>query len=379
MAKNNTSKKKAHPADPFNHERVVDKAHDDRVALALIVRRHLLDYRLDVLHEHEKLIAKHAGDRKGGVDAQRSIKPSTALAQLIGLPAYQNVKKGKPEPAKHLLDFMQSAGPAHFDEIFEYFRGEVITPKYRGAAPDYIQMAIHQVFDQPKKDRTASSDLAAASNVRVLDDDLRSAREQALSSPHAVVAAIEETLPKLIEKAAVLVGTWHVIRYAHHGRRIVRLVLEVKQHASGRLTFRLYFRTYGMTMSQSREVYVTRGSVIVLKGGQHVKFWGYEEPLHAGSDVDSYPVSITCPTRITRDGPFMGLVERRHDDGKIFAIKAQFIREKSRSIDELLADKVGSYESQEDIARMLDDITGADALLAELRRNSDDDRGGLVL
>ncbi len=68
-------------------------------------------------------------------------------------------------------------------------------------------------------------------------------------------------------------------------------------------------------------------------------FWGHEEPLNGVASPDGYPVSITCPMRITRNGPFMGLVQRRHDDGKIFAVKAQFARENTRTIDELLADK----------------------------------------
>lgn len=357
-----------------------------RVALGVIARRHLIVHREDILDDYAVYLEAEAltnktssGSSDANGDALRGTKASTALATMIDLPAYLNSKKGKPEPAKHLHDFMQSAGPAHYDKVFAYFRDHVITPDYRAAAPAYIQMAIHQVFDMPGPTAGTSHGLTLKEVEPTLDEEVSAEHEQALSSPHAVIAAIEETLRHFIERAISFVGVWNVLRYAHHGRRVVRLAMEVTRHSSGRLTFRLYFRTHGMTVSKSREVYVTRGSLIVLKGGQHVKFLGYEEPLHAGGDVDSYPVSITCPTRITRDGPFTGLVERRHDDGKIFAIKAQFIREKTRTIEELLADKVGSYEGPDDIARMADDITGFEALMADLRRSANDDRGGLVL
>lgn len=95
--------------------------------------------------------------------------------------------------------------------------------------------------------------------------------------------------------------------------------------------------------------------------------------------TDGFPVSIVCPMRITRDGPFFGLVQRRHDDGTIFSIKAQFVRENDRKIDQLLAEKVGSYESKEDIVKMSDDIEGYEAIMSDLRRSAEDDRGGLNL
>lgn len=109
------------------------------------------------------------------------------------------------------------------------------------------------------------------------------------------------------------------------------------------------------------------------------KFFGHEETQDGGILPDGYQVTITCQTRISRDGPFMGLVQRRHDDGNIFAIKAQFVRANGRSIEEVLADKVGSYERPEDIARMSEDIPGFQALMSELRRSADDVSGGLML
>jgi hypothetical protein len=148
----------------------------------------------------------------------------------------------------------------------------------------------------------------------------------------------------------------------------------------GRPTFKLYFRTHGMTVSKSKDKYVTRGSLIVLKGGQHVMFLGQEEAHEGQLEPDGYPITIICPTKISRDGPFIGLVQRRHDDGKIFAIKAQFVRAKGRSIDELVAaNRVGSFERQDEISEMAADIPGFEALLAELRRAPDDVKGGLVL
>lgn len=350
-----------------------DNEREVRVALALLVRRHMIECAPDILAAFmEKEIAHKTQTH------DRGVKTSTALAKLIDLPAYHNATKGKPEPAKHLLDFLHSAGPAHCDTIYNYFRDHVITPEYRAAAPAYIQMAIHQVFDTNANGsgRDTNSRQGAKDPQIVL---LSEAAQQARYAPHAVLAAIEETHRQFVERAKAFVGRWNVLRYAHHGKRVVRLAMEVTSHEAGRLTFEIYFRTHGMTVSKSHDVYVTRGSLIVLQGGQHVMLWGHEETQEGGMLPDGYPVSITCPMRISRNGPFMGLVQRRHDDGKIFAIKAQFVRENKRSIEELLADKVGSYERPEDIERMSADIEGFEALMSELRRSPDDLSGGLVL
>lgn len=352
-----------------------DAERELRGLLGMLLRWHIGFFQDDILAEFAAKFGANA-DRRTDASKFKSgssgVKVSTALAKLMDLPAYHNELKGKPEPAKHLLDFLQSFGPAHFQKIYRYSQHVMTAPDYRAKLPTSMHPILDQVFEPGSA--SMSSVQSATPSVQEID-----VLEQALSSPHAVLAAIEETLLQFTERAAAFVGRWNVIRYAHHGRRVVRLVLEVTKHSAGRLTFKLYFRTRGMTVSKSREFYVTRGSLIVLKGGQHVMFWGHEEPLNGVASPDGYPVSITCPMRITRDGPFMGLVQRRHDDGKIFAIKAQFVRENKRTIDELLADKVGSFEGQEEVARMLDDITGGDALLAELRRRTDDDCGGLVL
>lgn len=350
-----------------------DNEREVRVALALLVRRHMIECGPQILAAFMEKEITHKTQTH-----DRGVKTSTALAKLMGLPAYHNVTKGKPEPAKHLLDFLQGAGPAHCDPIYNYFKDHVITPEYRAVAPAYIQMAIHQVFDTNAigNSRDPNASKATKDPQIVL---LREAAQQARYAPHAVISAIEETHLQFLERAKAFVGRWNVLRYAHHGKRVVRLAMEVTSHEAGRLTFKIYFRTHGMTVSKSRDVYITRGSLIVLKGGQHVMLWGHEETQDGGILPDGYPVSIICPTRITRDGPFMGLVQRRHDDGKIFAIKAQFVRESKRSIEELLADKVGSYQRPEDIARMSEDIEGFEALMSELRRSPDDTSGGLTL
>lgn len=338
-----------------------------RVALALLVRRHLIECRDDIRQAHAEL----EPTRRAGP----GVKVSTALAELIGLPPYANPGKAKPEPAKHLIDFLQGAGPNHYDAIFTYFRDRVITPAYRSAAPAYIQMAIHEVFDGAEATTAANPQTAGQVNPV-----LAMAARQARYSPAAIIAGIEETLPQLNARARSFEGTWAVIRYAHHGKRVVRLGLEVSCPPTGRPIFKVYFRTRGMTVNRSTAKYVTQGSLIVLKGGQHVMMFGQEEARDEQGEPDGYPVTIICPGRISRDAPFIGIGQRRHDDGKVFAVKAQFILMKGQSIDDLLAaDKIGSFESPAEIAAMASDIPGFDALLAQLMRTGDDIRSGLVL
>lgn len=361
-----------------------DPQREQRIALALLVRRHLIRYEDEI----KAALAKRDADEIAAATSRKpvtanagvkrhGVKTSTALAKLIRLDAYDNPGKGKPEPAKYLFDFLQSAGPEHSQKIYDYFKADVITSDYRAEAPPYVQMAIHEVFDKPWLDAVVAND----NNGDVaLDGALREALDRARHAPHAVITSIEETVPQLTSRTKLFEGTWNAIRYAHHGRRVVRLAMEVKCSDEGRPTFTLYFRTHGMTVSKSPEKYVTRGSLIVLKGGQHVMFFGQEEAHEGQVEPDGYPLTIICPTKISRDGPFIGLVQRRHDDGKIFAIKAQFVRAKGKSIDDLVADnKVGSFEREDDITRMASDIPGFQGLLSELQRTPDDVKGGLVL
>ena len=360
-----------------------DHQREQRIALALLVRRHLIRYEDEIKAAH----AKRAGEQSArdaslkviaakAVPKRHGVKTSTALATLIGLAPYDNPGKGKPEPAKYLFDFLQSAGPEHSLKIYDYFKAYVITPDYRSEAPPYVQMAIHEVFDKPWLDAVVNDNNGDVA----LDGALKEALDRARHAPHAVITSIEETVPQLTSRTKLFEGTWNAIRYAHHGRRVVRLAMEVKCSEEGRPTFTLYFRTHGMTVSKSKDKYVTRGSLIVLKGGQHVMFFGQEEAHEGQVEPDGYPLTIICPTKISRDGPFIGLVQRRHDDGKIFAIKAQFVRAKGKSIDDLVADnRVGSFEREDDITRMASDIPGFQGLLSELQRTPDDAKGGLVL
>lgn len=356
-----------------------DDQREQRIALALLVRRHLIGYEDEIKAAHAKrAAAAPSGQKVSGqaVPKRHGVKTSTALATLIGLDPYDNPGKGKPEPAKHLFDFLQSAGPEHSQKIYDYFKAYVITPDYRSEAPPYVQMAIHEVFDKPWLGAIDTD----TDDVVTLDGALKEALDRARHAPHAVITSIEETVPQLTSRTKLFEGTWNAIRYAHHGRRVVRLAMEVTCSDEGRPTFTLYFRTHGMTVSKSKDKYITRGSLIVLKGGQHVMFLGQEEAHEGQLEPDGYPLTIICPTKISRDGPFIGLVQRRHDDGKIFAIKAQFVRAKGKSIDDLVTDnKVGSFERDDDIARMASDIPGFQGLLAELQRPPDDVKGGLVL
>ncbi len=364
-----------------------DGQREQRIALALLVRRHLIRYEAEI----KAAYAKHANAEAAKVASRKKtttktaskrhgVKTSSALAKLIGLPPYTNPGKGTPEPARHLFVFLQSAGPEYSKQIFEYFKAHVITADYRAEAPPYVQMAIHEVFDRPWLDSSSAGATKDGEVVEVVDGELRDALERARHAPHTVITSIEETVPQLTSRTKLFEGTWNAIRYAHHGRRVVRLAMEVKCNDQGRPTFTLYFRTHGMTVSNSKDKYITRGSLIVLKGGQHVMFLGQEEAHEGQLEPDGYPLTIICPTKISRDGPFIGLVQRRHDDGKIFAIKAQFVRAKGKSIDDLVTDnRVGSFERDDDIARMASDIPGFQGLLSELQRTPDDVKGGLVL
>ena len=358
-----------------------DAEREQRVALALLVRRHLIEYvdeiKIAYYKKHPKPVAK---DKPQTEAKGHGTKASTALAKLIGLDAYRNPGKGKPEPAKHLFDFVQSAGPEHFAKIWCYFTTHVITPDYRAEAPPYIQMAIHEVFDVQLTAELAEELGHIGTAAAPIDAALQSALDQARYAPHAVIAAIEDRSADASECAKFFEGTWNVIRYAHHGKRVVRLAMEVTCTPSGRATFKLYFRTRGLTASKSPAKYVTRGSLIVLKGGQHVMFLGQEETRQDRRRPHDYPVIFICPTRISRDGPFIGLVMRRHDDGKIFSTKAHFLPANGCSMDDLLADnKIGSFEPGKEVDAMASDISGFQDLLSELERKPDDVKGGLVL
>jgi hypothetical protein len=258
--------------------------------------------------------------------------------------------------------------------IFNYFRDHVVTPLYRTAAPLYIQMAIHEVFDQLQ----GAQGVTDTELPRTIDAALAAARDQVLYSPHAIISAIEETDAKLRLRAAKFKGVWNVIRFAHHGERVVRLAMEVTHDGVGRPLFKLYFRTRGMTLTQSQDTYTTQGSVIVLRGGAHVMFFGREEHAAQQEVKDDYPVTITCGS--APETPFVGLVQRRHGDGPVFATRAQFIRERTRTIDQLLAQgKVGSFEGDKEIAAMGADIPGLLGLLDQLERKEGDERAGLLL
>lgn len=245
-----------------------DAEREQRVALALLVRRHLIEYGDEIKRAYYKKHPKPAAKDEPQTEAKtHGTKASTALAKLIGLDAYPNPGKGKPEPAKHLFDFVQSAGPEHFAKIWCYFTTHVITPDYRAEAPPYIQMAIHEVFDVPLTAELAEELGHIGTGAASMDPTLQTALDQARYAPHAVIAAIEDRSADASECAKFFEGTWNVIRYAHHGKRVVRLAMEVTCTPSGRATFKLYFRTRGLTASKSPAKYVTRGSLIVLKGG----------------------------------------------------------------------------------------------------------------
>ncbi len=115
---------------------------EQRIALALIVRRHLIRYKDEIRMEHAAWEEQHALAAGEGIfelaEARKSrpgVKASTALAQLIGLPPYPNANKGKPEHAKYLLDFLNSAGPAHVDPAPD--RYSIITRVHRYSGPDW--------------------------------------------------------------------------------------------------------------------------------------------------------------------------------------------------------------------------------------------------
>jgi hypothetical protein len=85
---------------------------------------------------------------------------------------------------------------------------------------------------------------------------------------------------------------------------------------------------------------------------------------------------LECPTRISREAPFIGLIQQRHDDGPVFAIKAQFVPAKLQSIEDLIDhNRIGSFQTPEAIAAMSSDIVGFNELMADLERMPGDLRG----
>lgn len=363
-----------------------DKERTRRVALALLLRRHLLEYPDEIKAAYLKAKADGAlpernvsrKRRRGAASAKKKgtakvngVKASTALAQLIGYDDYDNDTTGKPEAARHLFEFMQSGASEHYQKAYDYF-ATVVTPDYRAKAPLYVQLAIYEVFERPPENDGAQA--VAPEEPAYVSHHRR--------SPPALISSIEETLPRFTRRAQVFDGTWNVIRYSHTGHRVVRLALQVEQNGFGRRVFKLYFRTREMTTGSDQTArFTTHGSLIVLKGGDYVFFFGQEEAQPGDATPDGYPLSIICPTRIVSNGPFIGLVKRRHDEGVVFAIKAQFIRaEEGATLDKLLGQKrIGSWETEQEIAENMADIPNWKTLLEQLTRDPQDRRGGLVL
>jgi hypothetical protein len=98
-------------------------------------------------------------------------------------------------------------------------------------------------------------------------------------SPQAIIAAIEDTTLIAKLKARLFERCWSILRYSHQGQRVVRLALEVTCHPGARPTFKLYYRTRGMTHQNVKATIVAHGSLIVLKGSQHAMFLGQEERM----------------------------------------------------------------------------------------------------
>ena len=80
-----------------------DHQREQRIALALLVRRHLIRYEDEI----KAAYAKRAGEQSAReaslkaiaaktVPKRHGVKTSTALATLIGLAPYDNPGKGKP-------------------------------------------------------------------------------------------------------------------------------------------------------------------------------------------------------------------------------------------------------------------------------------------
>jgi len=292
---------------------------EERIALATLLRHHML-----VTHE-----------------------TSTDLSRKFGLPVYIGARKK--ETAHELNQFMQKANPVHSIKIRDGF-AKLLNDEYRKDTPVYIKHAIHVVYDRGPN------------------------RSQITSSPHNVISGIRDPTPGAGRAVSELLsGVWNVVRYAHHGERVVRaaMVIEEANDENGHdlPTFTIHFRTFVMTGTPAK--LVVTGSIIPLRRGEHLMFLGQE-----GTD---YPLTIMVPKVLDKNTPFIGLVQRRHHErGAVFAIKAYFCRADVSSIDEL-SPRIGSWVEEEALKEILADIPNIPRILRSLQISPPNIRAGLIL
>lgn len=302
----------------------MDRDDPKKIALVTVLRHHLLT-------THDKI---------------------PDLAERFELPAREN------DRGHHLKKFLESKRT--FDEnisrkIFHGFCTTILTPQYRTDVPPYIQLAINTAFGETLPPASPSS------------------------MPINVIARIQDyNTDRLDQLSRVFQGTWDIVRYSHHGERVVRGAMDVRPPMAGLSlpTFTIYFRTNHLTETKSETVYKTEGSLFVLAHSIHVCFLGCED---AG-----YPLTIIAPLKDDHDEPFWGLVQRRHHGAKVvFAIKAHFSRAAvGTTIDTLKNErKIGSWSDADTdaMATMRGDIPGLDNILAKLRDYLPRGRGGIIL
>ena len=281
-------------------------------------------------------------------DKRRNNKRSL-LALLMNLPGDDN------EKATKLTKFLQHPEQAAHKETIRlaqaYFTPRLPEILLSAAAPAYIRVAVRELFF----------------GAHAFDPVTR-------YSPTGIINFIEEHDEKHVDKIDDFAGIWHVIRYSSDGTRVLRLALRVRKQETLHWRFRIYYRTFDMmAVEKPRPLLQTRGSLILLRGGDHVLFAGQEESRERNGNPEGYPLFITASTLQAKRLPFLGLVQRRDADAQVFAIRAAFHPADEPDIDDL-RDKIGSWDENIAIEEIKPDIPDILTVLQRLVRPESDNR-----
>ncbi len=255
-------------------------------------------------------------------------------------------------------NFVACGTHAHMQEIENHVRRMVDTDKEFVAAPAYVRLIAHELFD------------AAASGA----------------TPEAIIDAVaNRTHDSVTFATEAYRGTWHVIRYAAHSEPrlqpvqrsdnvfesyVVRAAMHVTEgdSSSGLLpTFRIRYRPH-LNPTMCRNVV---GSIIPLKHDNHW-FLGWSPDTQDMMDI------VVRETGKNAER-FVGFARRRLESGQFMVSLVAFVRDKQqRTLDEL-EDSVRIDLESDFIRKSAGDIPDAAEVLGLVRNLvKNEGKSGLV-
>lgn len=317
-------------------------------ALGVIVRHHLLT--------HETAAALFA--RIAAIDPK-------ALQMYRRNRGGDNETKELSRPFTRLI--MQGS-PLDAESLAAVFKTHILNAEYCSALPLYVLHAVHEVFPDLAMNGFDREKLATSARRT---SPLLFINRFAVYDKKRIVA-----LTQAFE------GLWNVIRYSHHGKRVVRAALSVSEPDPDTTThpfptFTIHFRTNMITGDKETSPYANDGCLLPLESQRHMMFMGVEDTDH--------PLTIACKMRKMPAGKiparFEGIVQRHHtDDNVFFAMPVAFIRASKVPIKDVPLDKIGSWDEASAIEQMRADIPDIETILERLRRRrANDGRAGLIV